>query len=418
MVMKMTRTKPLFLIAFLLMLNLIPMAIIADPEPVKEFAPAYENWYNEDWLWRKSIAINGSSGAGTDYQVNLTVGYEAAMQADFDDLFFTDDDGTTPLDFWIEDYTASMSALVWVEVADDLGTDQDIFMYFGNDAVSTTSDGTATFQHFDDFTSDLLTHTGTTIQVTFNTLNWDSAVTYGDGEMAVSIDTNFSANFHFSWTLAPNVAGFLIALADTMVTSYYDYWDALIFRLYDDDKHMYLGAVTDGVNDAVEYDTTLALSTDYWGQMTYNGSIVTGDVYTDQYVTTVGTQVTRSFTYGNTLDVLSYATRDVAGCEGSMDYLFIRKFITSEPFVDSFSEAETNKNWNVVGTAVLVFNVPLDYWGLNMTLVFGGLLLMLISACMVAVKVRDRTITQDSGVLLLFLFCVGWGLFIGGTLIG
>jgi len=43
---------------------------------------------------------------------------------------------------------------------------------------------------------------------------------------------------------------------------------------------------------------------------------------------------------------------------------------------------------------------------------------MLFSACMMAVKVRDRTITRDAGILLLFLFCVGWGLFIGGTLIG
>jgi len=55
---------------------------------------------------------------------------------------------------------------------------------------------------------------------------------------------------------------------------------------------------------------------------------------------------------------------------------------------------------------------------LNMGLVFGGLIIMLFSACMMAVKIRDRTITRDAGILLFFLFCVGWGLFIGGTLIG
>lgn len=76
------------------------------------------------------------------------------------------------------------------------------------------------------------------------------------------------------------------------------------------------------------------------------------------------------------------------------------------------------EQWNVVSTATLIFSVPLDYWGLNMILVFGGLILMLVSVCIIAVKVRNRTITNDSGVLLLFLFCVGWGLFIGGTIIG
>jgi len=75
-------------------------------------------------------------------------------------------------------------------------------------------------------------------------------------------------------------------------------------------------------------------------------------------------------------------------------------------------------DWNIVSTASLFFSVPLDYWALNMGLVFGGLIIMLFSVCLMAVKVRDRTITNDSGVLLFFLFCVGWGLFIGGTIIG
>lgn len=74
--------------------------------------------------------------------------------------------------------------------------------------------------------------------------------------------------------------------------------------------------------------------------------------------------------------------------------------------------------WHEVGEATLYFSVPFDYWALNMALIFGGLILMLLSTCIVAKKIRDRTITQDAGILLLFLFCVGWGLFIGGALIG
>jgi len=74
--------------------------------------------------------------------------------------------------------------------------------------------------------------------------------------------------------------------------------------------------------------------------------------------------------------------------------------------------------WGENDEARFVFEVPFNYWALNMSLVFGGLILMLVSVCLIAVKVRDRTITRDAGILLLFLFCVGWGLFIGGTLIG
>ena len=75
-------------------------------------------------------------------------------------------------------------------------------------------------------------------------------------------------------------------------------------------------------------------------------------------------------------------------------------------------------SWEEAGEAVLIFEVPFDYWALNMGLIFGGLIIMLVSVCLMAVKIRDRTITRDAGILLLFLFCVGWGLFIGGTIIG
>ena len=43
--------------------------------------------------------------------------------------------------------------------------------------------------------------------------------------------------------------------------------------------------------------------------------------------------------------------------------------------------------------------------------ILGGIRLL-------ARKVRDRSITRDDALLTIFLFCVGWGLFIGGTLVG
>lgn len=111
-----------------------------------------EGWLS-GWDYRQQMNITGSVGAGTNYQifVNVTYHYDSNMQPDFDDLRFTDDDGITLLDYWLEDYTASEFAYVWIEVSDNLNEDQVIFMYYGNDAVSTTSNGDNTFIFFDDF---------------------------------------------------------------------------------------------------------------------------------------------------------------------------------------------------------------------------------------------------------------------------
>jgi len=111
---------------------------------------AGEGWLS-GWNYRQGITITGSSGAGTDYQVPINVTYESSMQTDFDDLRITDDGGITLLDFWIEEYIASTFAYLWVEVRDNLDTDQVIFLYWGNGAVSTTSNGNNTFIFFDDF---------------------------------------------------------------------------------------------------------------------------------------------------------------------------------------------------------------------------------------------------------------------------
>jgi hypothetical protein len=73
------------------------------------------------------------------------------MQADFGDLRFINA-ADSLLDYWIESKTDGVSATVWVEV-DDIAasTDTVIYMYYGNPAASSTSDGDDTFEFFDDF---------------------------------------------------------------------------------------------------------------------------------------------------------------------------------------------------------------------------------------------------------------------------
>jgi hypothetical protein len=137
------------------------------------------------WKYRKKITIQGSSGAGTNYQVLLKVGESSgATGADFHlhglsdnfpsgknqsgDLRLTSSDGSTLLDFWVENVLGTSPnriAYVWVEVLEDLGTNKDIYVYFGGGESSpNVSNGNNTFLFFDDFE-------GTSIDTT----KWDTS---------------------------------------------------------------------------------------------------------------------------------------------------------------------------------------------------------------------------------------------------
>lgn len=110
------------------------------------------------WSWYKIISLNGQTGAGTLYQVDLDIG--ASAGGDFhleghctnfpQDIEVTDNDGTTLLDFWIEDLTADPLKM-WVEVADDLGSNQSIWVYYGKSGATTNSNPETTFEFGDDF---------------------------------------------------------------------------------------------------------------------------------------------------------------------------------------------------------------------------------------------------------------------------
>lgn len=118
------------------------------------------------WGYRKSHVINYAAGAGTLYQKQVTVHYGSGTdgdddvylnshcRTDFGDVRFTDDDGTTLLDYWMESKVDSDYAVFWVEVADDLSTvNQTIYVYYGKADATTTSNLTNTFVRIIDATT-------------------------------------------------------------------------------------------------------------------------------------------------------------------------------------------------------------------------------------------------------------------------
>lgn len=95
----------------------------------------------------------GADGALTDHQLKITVSYEAAMQGDFDDIRFTQADGTTLIDAWAELIVTDTSATVWVEFPTTPANtvEQTYYMYYGNAGAASDWDIGNTFLFSDDF---------------------------------------------------------------------------------------------------------------------------------------------------------------------------------------------------------------------------------------------------------------------------
>jgi len=160
------------------------------------------------WLsgyeYRKKVTISGSSGAGENYQVKLRIGSSSGGDfhleghcIDFpNDIRFTDDDGETLLDYWIEDSTQD-PITVWVKVKDNLDNNVDIYCYYGKSGESSASDGSATFEFFDDTEQTV----GEGVVITswsFNAIGyvieWKAETPSSDGFAAYLTDANGDVN--------------------------------------------------------------------------------------------------------------------------------------------------------------------------------------------------------------------------------
>ena len=109
------------------------------------------------YAYRKPLVLTGgASGAQTDFQLDIDIAYVAAkMQADFDDIRFTQNDGTTLVDAWLESKVDSASAKTWAEFPTTPANtvEQTYYMYYGK-VVANYWDIAATFINGWDFEGD------------------------------------------------------------------------------------------------------------------------------------------------------------------------------------------------------------------------------------------------------------------------
>ena len=136
------------------------------------------SWWNSSWAKRKAITIDNTGNASTltNYQVKVTVTYDADMQSDFDDIRFTNASGTL-LDHWLETKTDGSTATFWVEVesipASNTAT---IYMYYGNGSVTSTSSLDNTFRNNSIYLEARRCTDGTNCNFTDNHNEFDSVI--------------------------------------------------------------------------------------------------------------------------------------------------------------------------------------------------------------------------------------------------
>ena len=108
------------------------------------------------WQYYKEITLNENSGSTlTDFQVLLELSgnnFPSNARSDGADIRFTDSNGNE-LSYWIESWDYSgKSTNMWVKVPSvTISGTAIIRIYYGNPSASSSSNGDATFEFFDDF---------------------------------------------------------------------------------------------------------------------------------------------------------------------------------------------------------------------------------------------------------------------------
>jgi uncharacterized repeat protein (TIGR01451 family) len=121
-------------------------------------------WYDSDWQYRKAITIDGTQVVGNHSAfpvlISLTDGDLAASALGSGyDILFTDDDGTTKLDYERQRWVSGTGELIaWVKIPSlTSGVDKTIYLYYGNgtapdqqNAAAVWSNGYEAVYHLDD----------------------------------------------------------------------------------------------------------------------------------------------------------------------------------------------------------------------------------------------------------------------------
>ena len=384
-------------------------------------------------------------GGADDMKVTIStispdyISLEGHAQTDFDDVRFTDDDEITQLDYWRADVTDGRYSRFWVEVADDLDSNQVIYVYYGNSTVSTTSNGTATFPVFDDFN-----------RADNATVGGDWTDNAGSGDNDIYNNTLRVAQKQHYYSHVEQSGGSLTKFAfEAKIKCYNDtggtwhpslfvYWSPYEWlsvgpRMDGNDKHH--GYTNDGGSNTNHYGVNSSFDSWYYYKVMIDTNVHVqsspdGYNWTDVY------DISRSTNWsgapslvvlgkGFSINAGSYPNADldndggVAGDSNQISYYddtFIRKCLETEVALSTVGDEDHIREWNVINDPVVIFSVAFDTWSFDILLLFLGLVIIPLSTLYLAYGGKNNMST-DKLLYGLLAFVMGWGLFIGGIVI-
>lgn len=308
-----------------------------------------------NWNYKRCHFITSSTPL-TDYQVKIriyrtegaatedTVYLGSKCLADYGDIRFVASDDTTELSYWIET-NAGTYADFWIKIP-LITTDTLIWIYYGNENVSTTSNGDATFEFFDDFTG-----------ISLNTSKWNPTLirynyglgtavineslltltqTFNDSARGIGLSTTspLSSNINKIRLKCNSRATSNTSTAQTrIILTTSDALDPGTFGLYtnanDSKTYLHNGY---GIGDPYITDTwTLSSPSIY----EFDNYVTDPKIYKDSTLAT-GTGTPSSLPTGNYIRIWCYSTSTSI----TLDWILVRKYAQTEPIHSSWSSEQ------------------------------------------------------------------------------
>lgn len=353
---------------------LAPLPIFHPDTPIVAAGPS---WYDYDWRARKVIYVANGSGAGANYPlgaiiVSNTTGADSGNtiyldgpcgSANFGDIRFADNDGTTLLSYYMPEYN-STSAVFYVKVTDNLSANQSIYLYYNAVGKTTLSSPASVVLFYDDFTGASFNSTKWIVNATgavycaltssgLNVTGGTSSSTaywiynrggsYHTGNQIQLNSTTFATptNCSIVWkvttadTAAAQKGGSGIAFTDASYSVY-------TYVPHVDDS----GTVLQLMDHSSYYDFIESTTSSY-------NSIVSSPISSRFEITKIGTTIT-AYDRTNVTTLMTATSANTVriaiaiGVYGGyaffaysrFSYMFVRNYVSPEPYISSTLDAE------------------------------------------------------------------------------
>jgi len=305
------------------------------------------------WTYRKSHVITAQTGAGTGYQKQIKVHYGSGSDSgedvycnshcktDFGDIRFTDDDGNTELDYWLQEKVDNDYAIFWVEIADTLESNATIYVYYGKSDATTTSNFNATFplnqnDYFDDQTTNT-TPTGWSAPAGGTFYVATDQVKHG-AKSAKHYSASTTLEYQSTKSVGPNLTNvaimFWIRKGDNNVSSQK-------FYLKDGaTEGLAVGLLSNGYISYYKngWQNIIAYSANTWYKLEFNNFNWTtrkADVYVDDVLRKAGADFVSTAANIDTMTESIYKNGSVW-----LDSIIIRKYVSPEPVHSTWGGSE------------------------------------------------------------------------------